>query len=128
MFVKNQTETEVLNLGVVISSAPASTLISSHITHSVLRAALLLSSVVSCVRYFSFYRWNMGRSAADKLWCVKVVSGAAFLFKGGKQVANFQNIVGATVFEQPNASSSANANPTTKKLVKVIKSERLIII
>lgn len=56
---------------------------------------------------------------SDKLWYIKTVSGAAFLFKGGKRVPNFKNIVGTEVIEQPIASTSASSNPAAKKLLKV---------
>ncbi|XP_068735386.1 uncharacterized protein [Montipora capricornis] len=39
----------------------------------------------------------MGRGTETKLWCIKLSSNAAFLFKGGKRIPNFQNIVGAGV-------------------------------
>ena len=70
----------------------------------------------------------MGKSTADKLWCIRVLSGAAYLFKGGKKVDNCLNIVGA---EEHNADTAAQAgtsssvtsvsssSPTVKKLLKV---------
>lgn len=71
----------------------------------------------------------MGKSTADKLWCIRVLSGAAYLFKGGKKVDNFLNIVGAeehntdTAAQASRTSSSvtsvSRSSPTVKKLLKV---------
>lgn len=47
----------------------------------------------------------MGKSTAEKLWCIKVLSGAAFLFKGGCQIQNFKKIVEAEAVEKEPASN-----------------------
>lgn len=68
----------------------------------------------------------MGKSTADKLWCIRVLSGAAYLFKGGKKVDNFLNIVGAEELSVDTAAGTSSSvtsvsrsSPTAKKLLKV---------
>ena len=64
----------------------------------------------------------MGKTTAQKLWCLRVISGVAFLFKGGKKVDNFRNILGAeeiTVTDSGLSSSASSSSPPEKKLLKV---------
>lgn len=58
------------------------------------------------------------RSNEAKLWCIKVLSGAAYLFKGGKRVEHFRNITGAQETSETSQSTSGSS-PTVKKLVQV---------
>lgn len=65
----------------------------------------------------------MGKSTTQKLWCIRILSGAAYLFKGGKKVESFLNIIGAdevTVNTSPAGTSSSvsGSSPTVKKLLK----------
>ena len=67
----------------------------------------------------------MGKSTTQKLWCIRILSGAAYLFKGGKKVESFLNIIGAdevTVNTSPAGTSSSvsGSSPTVKKLLKVV--------
>lgn len=62
---------------------------------------------------------NMGKSTADKLWGIKVESRSAFLFKGGKKVPGFRNIVGASVVEEAIASSSSCSGESTTMKIHV---------
>ena len=63
----------------------------------------------------------MGKSTSEKLWCVKILSGAAYLFKGGKKVENFLNIIGAEEIdiETATAGSASFSSPTATKKIKV---------
>ena len=55
-----------------------------------------------------------------KLWCIKVSSNLAFLFKGGKRVEHFQNIVGVASVEVSTSSLVEMSSPVVaKKLLKV---------
>ena len=67
----------------------------------------------------------MGKSTTQKLWCIRILSRAAYLFKGGKKVESFLNIIGAdevTVNTSPAGTSSSvsGSSPTVKKLLKVV--------
>ena len=67
----------------------------------------------------------MGKSTTRKLWCIRILSGGAYLFKGGKKVESFLNIIGAdevTVNTSPAGTSSSVSwsSPTVKKLLKVV--------
>ena len=59
------------------------------------------------------------RSAEAKLWCIKILSRDAYLFKGGKKVQHFQNIIGAEATESSQPSSVSGTSPTAKQSVKV---------
>ena len=63
------------------------------------------------------------RSNEAKLWCIKVLSGAAYLFKGGKRVEHFRNITGAQEVLSKETSetspSTSASSPTAKKVVQV---------
>ena len=62
------------------------------------------------------------RSNEAKLWCIKVLSGAAYLFKGGKRVEHFRNITGAqevTKETSETSQSTSGSSPTAKKVVQV---------
>ena len=64
----------------------------------------------------------MGKSTAEKLWCIKVLCDAAFLFKVGRQIQNFKKIVEAEAVEKEPASNSTSAlSPTASASKKVIK-------
>jgi len=69
---------------------------------------------------------NMGKSTEGKLWCIKIISNAAYLFKGRKRVPHFQNIVKAeaNIYESKQDSSSsvsaAGQSSVIKKIVKVV--------
>jgi len=54
-----------------------------------------------------------------KLWCIKVSSNAAFLFKGGERVAHFRNIVGVASVEVSASSLVEMSSPVAKKLLKM---------
>ena len=53
------------------------------------------------------------RSTASKLWCIKILSGDAYLFKGGKKVEHFRNIVGAEEITVPVKSKSGSTLSST---------------
>ena len=57
-----------------------------------------------------------------KIWCIKVSSNAAFLFKGGKRVEHSKNIVGVAIVELSTSSLVKMSYPAAKKLLKVIVS------
>lgn len=61
------------------------------------------------------------RSNEAKLWYIKVNSGAAYLYRGGKRVENFLNIIGAESYQDSSGSvaQESGASPPKKKL-KVI--------
>ena len=61
------------------------------------------------------------RSTESKLWCIKLLSRDAYLFKGRKKVQQLKNIVGAEVTESSKPSSVSGTSPTAKKTVKVLK-------
>ena len=62
----------------------------------------------------------MGKGTEKKLWCIKVSSNAAFLFKGGKKVPHFQDIVGAESVDGSSTSLSEMSSPiAAKELLKV---------
>ena len=52
----------------------------------------------------------MGKTTAQKLWCLKIISGVAFLFKGGNKVDNFRNIVGAEEITLTDSGLSSSAS------------------
>ena len=61
----------------------------------------------------------MGRkSTAEKLWCIKIESGAARLFKGGKKVDYFDELIHAEeeVDTTLSGTSDSGRSPTSKKL------------
>jgi len=60
------------------------------------------------------------RSTESKLWCIKLLSRDAYLFKGGKKVQHFQQIVGAEVTESSKPGSASGTSPAAKKSVKVL--------
>lgn len=58
-----------------------------------------------------------------KLWCIKVNSGAAYLYRGGKRVDNFLNIIGAESYQDSSDSvvEESGASPPKKKLKVIFK-------
>jgi len=60
------------------------------------------------------------RSTVSKLWCIKLLSRDAYLFKGGKKVPHFQKLLRAEVAESSRPSSVSGSSPTAKKTVKVL--------
>ena len=62
------------------------------------------------------------RSNEAKLWCIKVLCGAAYLFKGGKRLEHFRNITRAQEVRKESSETSqstSGSSPTAKKLARV---------
>lgn len=63
----------------------------------------------------------MGKSTTRKLWCIRILSGGAYLFKGGKKVESFLNIIGAEYFTSWNIKFGLLIVPHSKETLKVIE-------
>lgn len=63
----------------------------------------------------------MGKSTSEKLWCIRIVSGAAYLYNGGAKVENFLNIVGAKEVTTGSKTSGnvCGSSPTVQTRLKV---------
>ena len=72
-------------------------------------------------RICNLHKMVMGKRTSEKLWCVKILSGEAYLFKGGKRVQNFLSIIEADEIDIETAAkgSASTSFPTATKRIKV---------
>ena len=94
---------------------------------SVFKACRLVKVVYRSVLILIKNNTVMGKTTAQKLWCLRIICGVAFLFKGGNKVDNFRNIVGAEEIKLKDSGLSSSASSCSPENWQTVKGTMFLL-